>query len=103
MVNFTYFLGVVIDSKLNWSEHVKYIKNKMLKETGIIYKMRKYFKKSTLSNMYYSFIFPYLSYCIEVWGNASTCFTDTVLKLQKRAVRILISSNYKAHTEPIFF
>ena len=52
--------------------------------------------------MYYSFIFPYLSYCIEVWGNASTCFTDTVLKLQKRAVRILISANYKAHTEPIF-
>ena len=57
---------------------------------------------STLHTLYYSFIFPYLNYCIQVWGSASKIHLDSICKLQKRAIRIIASAKYCAHTGPIF-
>ena len=39
-VHSTKFFGVYIDSKLNWSEHIKYIRRKLPKSIGIICKAR---------------------------------------------------------------
>ena len=35
------FLGVIIDSKLTWKEHINYMSNKISKSIGIIYKAKK--------------------------------------------------------------
>ena len=35
-----------------------------------MFKARDYLHKYCLSNLYHTYIFPYLIYCIEVWGNA---------------------------------
>ena len=34
-VNNTKFLGVIFNSKLNWSDHIRYIMNKISKSIGI--------------------------------------------------------------------
>ena len=57
------FLGIIVDNKLNWHEHIIYIKNKVSRATGIIYTARKYANKQTVKQMYYTFVFPYLIYC----------------------------------------
>ena len=101
-VTHTKFLGIYLDSKLNWAIHINYIKNKIAKGIGIICKARKIFKPPTLLTMYYSFIYPYFIYCIEVWGSASNSNLLPIVKLQKKAVRIIVSAKYKAHSEPIF-
>ena len=41
----TKFLGVVIDNKLTWKEHISYICGKVAKGIVIIWKARKYFNK----------------------------------------------------------
>ena len=69
-VDNTKFLGVIIDDNLNWSNHISYINSKIAKGIGIIWRARKFFSKSALINLYYAFIFPYLIYCVEVWGNS---------------------------------
>ena len=78
----TTFLGVRIDHKLEWKQHIQYIKSKVAKNIGILCRAKKLFKTSTLVTLYYSFIFPYISYCIEVWGNAPKKYNDSILKLQ---------------------
>ena len=100
----TKFLGVIIDSQLKWSEHIqyRYVKCKISKGIGIISKARKVFQKSTLVTLYYSFIYPYLSYCIEVWGTAGVSHLSSLLKLQKRVVRINTFSAYRAHTHDLY-
>ena len=55
-VESTQFLGICIDSKLSWCDHSKYIKNKVRKGIGILYKGKKLFKQSTLLTLYYSFL-----------------------------------------------
>ena len=60
------YLGIIIDVKFNWIEHITYIKNKISKAIGIMYKARQYLNKSSLVNLYYSYVYPYLTYCIKV-------------------------------------
>ena len=63
-VSNTKFLGVIIDSKLNWSDHITYIKNIISKSIGILTKIRRFLNnKKTLRNLYLSFVYPYLTYC----------------------------------------
>jgi hypothetical protein len=62
-VNHTKFLGVILDNKLIWNDQIRHIRNKISKGIGILVKCKKYFNESTLKMLYYSFIYPHLSYC----------------------------------------
>ena len=101
-VNFTKFLGVIIDDKLSFSRHISYIKNKISKGMGIIIKARKYLNRKSLLDLYHAFVYPYLTYCIEVWGNMSNVHLDALVKIQKKIVRIITYSPYLAHTDELF-
>ena len=66
------FSEIIVDNKLNWHEHIIYIKNKVSRAIiGIIYNARKYANKQTEMQMYYTFVFLYLIYCCEIWRNTS--------------------------------
>ena len=52
--------------------------------------------------MYYSLVFLYLIYCIEIWGNASTVYLDALVKIQKKCVRTISFSEFLAPTHPLF-
>ena len=82
--------------------HIIYIKNKVSRAIGIIYKARKYANKQTVKQMYYTFVFPYLVYCCEIWGNTSQIHLDSLIKCQKKIVRIMTFSLYDAHSKPLF-
>ena len=69
-VNNTTFFGVIIDNKLKWLDHITFITNKLSKSIGIINKTSQFLNKKTLRNLYYTFVYPYLIYCIEIWRNA---------------------------------
>ena len=67
-VTSTKFLGIIVDDQLKWKQHIDYIKNKISKSIGIIYKARNYVNRHTLRNLYYTFVYPYLIYCVESMG-----------------------------------
>ena len=96
------FLGIVIDDQLKWLEHIQYIKNKVSKSVDILCKVQKYFHQQTLHNLYYTFVYPYLTYGVEIWGNACNVYLDPVVKLQKKCLRIITIASYLEHTEPLF-
>ena len=80
-VTSTKFLGVIIDDKLKWNLHIIYIKNKIAKSNGILYKIRNFLNKKTLTHLYNSFVLPYLIYGIEVWGNTNAVHLDPIIKI----------------------
>ena len=63
----------------------------MCRGIGIICKARNFFKLDTLLNLYYSFIQPYMTYCIEVWGGMSKTYTSSLFKIQKKLCASLLS------------
>ena len=48
-----------------------------------MYQGRKYLNRNGLISLYNSYIYPYLIYCVESWGNASICHLDPLFVLQK--------------------
>ena len=98
----TKFIGVILDSNVRWDHHINFIKNKIAKGIGIICKARKLLELNTLITLYYSMIYPYLIYCIEVWGNAGQTYKNSLIKLQKKVVRIMTCSGYLTETDPLF-
>ena len=72
-VNSIKYLGIIVDHKLNWLNHITYVKGKISKRIGIMYKARKYLNKNSFKNIYHAYLYPYLTYCVEVWGCASKC------------------------------
>ena len=83
------FLGVIFDDNLNWSNHISYINSKIAKGVGIICREKKCFTITALINLYNAFIFPYLIYCVEVWGNALSIHLTPRLKLQQFFLELL--------------
>ena len=98
----TTFLGLKINNSLGWGDHILHISNKISKSIGILKKLSKVFNTATLRSLYFSLIYPYLTYCTLVWGNAGATQLNKPLLLQKRAVRIITLSNFLAHTKPLF-
>ena len=82
----TTFLGVIIDTGLTWTDHVSYVKNKVSKGIGIINKVKYCLNKSNLISLYNSFIYPYLIYCVEIWGCTNDLIINPLFLLQRRIV-----------------
>ena len=56
------YLGVIIDHKLNWTQHnyIAHVRNKVSKGIGIIYRARNYLTKNNLMSLYFSYIYIYI-------------------------------------------
>ncbi len=55
-----------------------------------------------LKSVYYTLIHPYINYGNLIWGSANKTFTNSILTLQNKAVRIMTSSKYNAHSKPLY-
>ena len=64
----TKFLLVVIDNKLSWINHNNYISSRISRGLGILGRVRRYLPHNILLILYYTLIYPYLSYCCNIWG-----------------------------------
>ena len=80
---------------MSWIQHIAYVKNKVAKGIGIMFKARTYLDRRSLINLYNAYIYPYLIYCVESWGNAPKCHLDQLYILhKKRIIRLITFSNY---------
>ena len=51
---------------------------------------------------YYCLVYPYLQYCIIVWGSTYKTNLRCLVSLQKRVIRIISKSTFDSNSDPIF-
>ena len=100
--NSTRYLGIYIDSNLNWKSHINYIAKKVKRSIGTLSKLRYYLNSKTLLDLYYALVYPFLTYCIIAWGNTYQTSLQPLIVLQKKAIRIKTFSSFYEHTSPLF-
>ncbi len=61
-----------------------------------------YINKTTLMNLYHSFVFPDITYCNIVWGSTFNTHLNQLSILQKINVRILSNKAFNDHTNELF-
>ena len=101
-VSETKYLGIIIDDKLSWKPHIKYLSVKVSKSIAILKLVKNYFPRNILRMLYMTLIYPHFNYCNIIWGSATKTTLEPLFLLQKKAVRLVNKSNYLAHTFPIF-
>ena len=94
------YLGVTFDSNLTWKNRVNELCVKLSKAVGIFSKLRYYINVHILM-LYYSLIYPSLTYGIQVWGLTYPTDLKPVTTLQKRVIRIMTFSDPRSHSEPL--
>jgi hypothetical protein len=77
-VNYTKFLGVLIDECLTWKCHINCVSKTISRNIGVMNKLKHFIPARILHTLYCTLILPYINYGILVWGNT----LDKLVKLQ---------------------
>ena len=83
------YLGVTIDSNLNWYDHIEAVKTKLLKTIGILYKTRHFLNQNSLYYIFNSLLMSHVRYGLLCWGRASKTKITEIDKLINRALRCI--------------
>ena len=75
------YLGVHLDDTVSFKHHISYVASRISRSNGIIAKLRHFLTLSQLRQLYYTIIYPYISYAILAWGSA---YKSHVKKIQTK-------------------
>ena len=81
------YLGVIIDSKLSFAPHIKYIESKLIRANGIISRLKFALLKDALLKLYYVVFQPHLLCGLTVWGTTYPTYLKRLKISQNRAMR----------------
>jgi len=96
------YLGLLLDSRLTWKPHIDELAKKLSRAIGLLYKIRNFSSKTILRSLYFGIFHSHLTYGLPVWGyGASEQLMEKIQILQKKALRVITSSAYHAHSRPI--
>lgn len=81
------FLGITVDSKLQWGQHISNLAGRLSSAAYAVRKVRQYTDVDTARLVYFSYFHSVMSYGILLWGKAADI--QNIFVLQKRAVRAI--------------
>nr|CAH7713322.1 unnamed protein product [Callosobruchus chinensis] len=98
------YLGLVVDDKLSWTQHINKINDKIVAMISIIFKCRNYLTKRTKGMIYNAFFVSHFRYLLPVWGTCSKTNFDKVQILQNKVLKVLynyerLTNSNKLYTE----
>ena len=96
------YLGVFIDSRLNFHSHIKSVENKIARSVGIFSKLKHFIPSNSLLKLYYAFIPPHLLYGLSIWGCTHKSYLSKLQTLQNKAVKIIGGGKYMDHATPFY-
>ena len=70
---------------------------------GIISRIAHILPTKIILSLYYSLIYPYISYCNIVWASTYRSRLQRIIILQKRICRIIMGLPYLSHTDQLLF
>lgn len=92
-------LGVTIDFKLNFNEHVSIICKKASKQLNVLKRIGKHLTKLGKLTIYYSFIMSNFNYCPLVWHFCGEVNTKKIEKIQERALRFIYEDHSASYED----
>ncbi|CAF4832932.1 unnamed protein product [Pieris macdunnoughi] len=81
------FLGITLDSKLQWDRHIEGLSNRLSSAAFAVKKIRDLTDENTAKLVYFSYFHSIMSYGVILWGNAADI--KSIFVVQKRAIRAI--------------
>ena len=96
------YLGLIIDDKLNFKEHIKIVERKVACAVGILAKSKHYLPQDILMQLYHALIDCHLTYAIPVWGSTFHSYFDKLIAYQNKAVKIIAKAKWNDSPSPLY-
>lgn len=87
------FLGVTLDSRLQWGPHINQVAKKLARGIYVLRNLSGCVSLPVLRTAYFAVFHPHISYAILAWGHSSG--VRRLFALQRRAVRIMARLGYR--------
>ena len=91
-------LGLIIDDRLSWSNHISELCRKISSAIGALRRIRPLISQSTAVQIYHALIQPHFDYCAPVWDGLSSYLCEKLQKLQNRAARVILQANCEVNS-----
>jgi hypothetical protein len=88
------YLGLHLNTSLNFTHHIESVKNKISKYLGIMKKITKYVNESTMLKIYYAYIHSNLNYLNAIWSAAPEFKINELQILQNKAMKTIYKLPY---------
>ena len=98
---FVNYLGVLIDSHLNFSFHFNSISTRLSRAIGMLAKIR-YVTKDTFRSIYSGIFSSILTYGCQIWGQIKNKHFIRLVTLQNRAIKIINFVNFRETASPLY-
>ena len=72
-----------------------------MSKISLLYKIKQYLPLETRKLYSNAYILPVMDYCLTIWVSASKYQLDRILRLQKRAARIILDMPPDAPSMPL--
>jgi hypothetical protein len=101
-VSCTKFLGIYVDDRLKWDEHIHHVESKLASGAYALNAAKRFLTRSSLKTIYHSLIHSHIAYGNILWGSAARGKINRLNKLQKKCIRSIARLNYRENTESSF-
>jgi hypothetical protein len=96
------YLGLVIDSKLNWKEHVQSVLKSVKPTLRHMYFLRKLCSAKICTQVFYSLVHSRLTYGIEAWGGTYHSRLKPLMIMEKHFIKIINKKKKREASYPIY-
>ena len=96
------YLGLIVDEKLSWSDHINNVCLKLSQAAGVIFKVRNLLSHDALMLIYHALVSQKLRYGLICWATAPKFLLDKVDIVHNKIVRYLTFSKACSRAWPIY-
>lgn len=95
-------LGIYLDESLSMKFHINFILGKISRAIYNLRLMKKLLDKRHLKLLYYAYIHSHIIYSCKFLSMCSDSTLDPLVKIQKKAIRVICNKGFRAHTAILF-
>ena len=102
VVNSVKYLGVVLDNKLHFKQHITMLESKLSRYLGILFKAKSFLPEYILKKLYYAFLHYHLNFGLIIWSATPTTNLLKLRSMQPKTIRILAGAVWCEHAPPLY-
>ena len=102
VVNSVKYLGIVLDNKLQFKQHIALLESKLSRSLGFLFKTKSFLPKDILKKLYYAFIHSHLNFGLIIWSATPKSNLLKLRSIQSKAIRVLAGADWYEHASPLY-
>ena len=92
-VNRIDYLGIIINSKLMWDDHIKKLETSLSTACGVMAKLRHFVSFDCLKSYYFAKVYSCLQYAILAWGGSNPSKLNRLNVIHNNITRLMVLKN----------